>query len=205
MERKNKSGDASPDLPPILVVEDVETDRYAAVKLLGASFANPVLEAANGEEAIALIEQSLANRGNTVPCLALIDLRLPKITGQKLLDWCAKVGALKETVFGILTNYPADATVSTTHHNIPVFAKPLNAPGIASWLATDPRVKVEHNGGRRRISRSSSGQTSLQAEYDSQEGELGKMQKAAEATRESIERIKKILREEPKGKSRRKD
>lgn len=205
MERKNHSGDANADLSPILVVEDVETDRYAAVKLLGASFANPILEAADAEEAIRLIESSLAQRGNALPCLALIDLRLPKISGQQFLDWCAKVGALKETVFGILTNFPADATVSTTHHNIPVFAKPLNAPGIAAWLATDPRVKVEVNAGRRRIILSNTGQTTIQAAYESQEGDLNEIQKNAEATRVSLERIKKILRDEPRAKARRKE
>ena len=71
-------------LSPILVVEDRLTDldltkrAFARRRLL-----NPILEARNGEEALAYIERWEA--GERLPVFILLDLALPKINGLEVL------------------------------------------------------------------------------------------------------------------------
>lgn len=183
-------------LPPILIVEDVEADRYAAARLLGASFENPIMEAADGQAAVGVVEEALAKREDALPCLVLVDLRLPKMSGEQFLKWCGKVGGLRDVAFAVLTNYGDEFSVESGANQIPVFAKPLNAPAIANWLASDLRVRIEQAGGKRRITRSNIPQATVGDAVESQKGDLKKIQDTAAATRESIDRLKKILRDD---------
>lgn len=72
------------ELNPILIVEDRAVDldltkrAFKRKKVL-----NPILEARDGEEALAFIERWDA--GETHPIFILLDLRLPKVNGLEVL------------------------------------------------------------------------------------------------------------------------
>jgi CheY-like chemotaxis protein len=79
----------------ILVVEDNETNRRLFVSLLREKGYH-VLEAADGEEAIAAIQKD-------PPALVLMDISLPKVNGLDVLRICKGKGLLDNTKVYALT------------------------------------------------------------------------------------------------------
>jgi len=68
-------------LPNIILVEDNPDDERLAIRALRkGNVANEILVARNGEEAIALILSA-----DPLPCVVLLDLKLPKIDGLEVL------------------------------------------------------------------------------------------------------------------------
>jgi two-component system cell cycle response regulator DivK len=79
----------------ILVVEDDAVNRKLFVSLLREKGYH-VFEAADGEEAIALIR-------NEAPALVLLDVYLPKVNGPDVLGICRNKGLLDSTKVYALT------------------------------------------------------------------------------------------------------
>jgi two-component system response regulator len=68
-------------LPNIILVEDNPDDERLAIRALRkGKVANDILVARNGEEAINIILNA-----NPLPCVVLLDLKLPKIDGLEVL------------------------------------------------------------------------------------------------------------------------
>ena len=68
-------------LPNIILVEDNPDDERLAIRALRkGKVANEILVARNGEEAINIILTA-----NPLPCVVLLDLKLPKIDGLEVL------------------------------------------------------------------------------------------------------------------------
>jgi CheY-like chemotaxis protein len=68
-------------LRPILLVEDSPDDERLTLRALGRGhLANPILVARNGEEALAILFGP-----GPLPCVVLLDLKLPKIDGLEVL------------------------------------------------------------------------------------------------------------------------
>ncbi|NER22114.1 MAG: response regulator [Symploca sp. SIO1C2] len=68
-------------LRPILLVEDNPDDEILSKRALKRSrVKNPIMVARNGEEALAAIFDA-----KPLPCLVLLDLKLPKIDGLEVL------------------------------------------------------------------------------------------------------------------------
>ena len=71
-------------LSPILLVEDRAADRDLTKRaFVRRRLLNPVLEARDGEEALAYIDRWEA--GDPVPVFILLDLKLPKVGGLEVL------------------------------------------------------------------------------------------------------------------------
>lgn len=90
----------------MLVAEDDEDARLIFVRLFEKiGLTNPVLLAADGEEAIELLAGAGQN-GVPAPVLALLDLRMPKASGLEVLEHIRSVPALAELAVVMLTGSP---------------------------------------------------------------------------------------------------
>jgi CheY-like chemotaxis protein len=73
---------------PILLVEDNPDDvflfRRACAKA-GLKF--PIYSVENGEEGVKFLTQILAEPGALLPCVAFIDIKMPKMNGFEFLQW----------------------------------------------------------------------------------------------------------------------
>lgn len=79
-------------IPLAMVVDDSALDRTLAVQAISGALEN-VLEASDGTEGLALIEERIAN-GEQLPDVIFLDLRMPVLNGLGFLD-------------GLITIWPA--------------------------------------------------------------------------------------------------
>lgn len=76
--------------PPILLVEDEEHDvLFMQIALEQAQADHPLVVARDGQEAIRYLKDTeFGNRReHPLPCLVLLDLRLPRVPGLDVLKW----------------------------------------------------------------------------------------------------------------------
>jgi CheY-like chemotaxis protein len=96
----------------ILLVEDNEDDVFLMRRALRAANINEPLQlASDGQEAIDYLEGTgrFADRAQfPLPCVILLDLKLPYIPGLQVLSWIRFHEALKETPVIVLTSSPED-------------------------------------------------------------------------------------------------
>jgi CheY-like chemotaxis protein len=92
---------------PILHVEDSEEDVFLLQYAFGrADIHSPVHVAANGEEAIDYLagKGKFADRHSfPLPCLVLLDLKLPHKLGLEVLEWIRRQPELKALIVIILS------------------------------------------------------------------------------------------------------
>lgn len=95
------------DEPHILVAEDEDTD----VELLRHAFERvpfPVQMqvARDGQEAVDYLSKCADGHGASypLPCLVLLDLKMPRLDGFQVLAWRLQQPALKDVPFVILTS-----------------------------------------------------------------------------------------------------
>lgn len=102
------------DKRTILVVDDEESESDLLTSVFGAArIPNPLRFVINGQEAIDYLAGNgqFADRGrNPIPCLVLLDLKMPGITGQEVLAWIRNQAALRSLVVIILSSsaFPLD-------------------------------------------------------------------------------------------------
>jgi CheY-like chemotaxis protein len=93
----------------ILLVEDDKVDVMAVKRsFLDLKIANPVIEAANGIEALDWLRGENGREKIEPPCLVLLDLKMPMMGGLEFLDELRKDQALHRTVVFVMTTSTAD-------------------------------------------------------------------------------------------------
>src|SRR6266542_720345 len=94
--------------PPVLYAEDEENDVFLMQRAFRkARITNPLQTASDGAEAIRYLQGAgdYADRKRfPLPCLALLDLNLPRHSGLEIVKWIREQPALKHLPVIILTS-----------------------------------------------------------------------------------------------------
>jgi CheY-like chemotaxis protein len=107
-----------------MVVDDDATIRHALAELL-IDDGHEVVSVENGREALARLRD-----GSPRPCLILLDLMMPVMSGHEFLDHRSKDPELA----GIPTVVITAAAPRNLRHRVPVLYKPLRAHTVLSVL-----------------------------------------------------------------------
>ena len=105
----------------VLVVDDEQDilDTLSElVELAGCS----AMVASNGAEALRLL-------GERLPCLMIVDLRMPVMDGNQLLDAMKKVPEMAKVPVLISTSFPGAAPAG-----VPVVQKPIDINVVWDWM-----------------------------------------------------------------------
>lgn len=90
------------DLPPLLIAEDDPDDLFFARLLVQrADIHNPVVTVEDGEEAVVYLSGAIETQ--RLPCLALLDIKMPILTGFGVLEWARQQPALAEFPFVMMS------------------------------------------------------------------------------------------------------
>lgn len=111
----------SPDHMCVLVVDDEPDIRETlreAVEMAGCT----AILAANGEDALKL----MASRR---PCMVIVDLMMPVMTGLELLQAMQRVPALADLPVVISTSAPRKAPPG-----LPILPKPIDLSALWRWM-----------------------------------------------------------------------
>jgi CheY-like chemotaxis protein len=106
----------------IMLVEDNKDDLFfMKLAIKRAEIQNPLYVACDGEHAIEFLRQaahSTSESGNgaaAIPCLILLDLKLPKLTGHEVLRWIREQPSLKRVPVIVLTASRDDRDIETAY------------------------------------------------------------------------------------------
>jgi CheY-like chemotaxis protein len=96
-----------PSVRPILLAEDVEDDALVIQRVLKrAGIINPIIVVPDGHDAMEYLGGTgmYADREKfPLPGVVLLDLKMPKVGGFEVLEWCKTQPQLKDTLLIILT------------------------------------------------------------------------------------------------------
>lgn len=99
---------------PILLVEDNPVDVDLTLRAFKKqNLTNPIIVARDGEEAIGFIK--LWEKGDPIPVLILLDLKLPKFSGLEVLSEIKSHPDFKTIPIVILTSSGEDADVESAY------------------------------------------------------------------------------------------
>ncbi len=96
---------------PVLYIEDEENDIFFMTRAFDKSgLADRLHVVRNGEQALAYL--TAAAQSGAAPCLVLLDLNLPRISGFEVLQRLRKIGGCEKTPVCVLTSSedPKDIT-----------------------------------------------------------------------------------------------
>jgi len=100
---------------PILLVEDNPVDLDLTLRAFSAQkLSNPIEIARDGEEALAYLDKW--GKGETLPLVILLDLKLPKVSGLEVLEVIKKHPQFKIIPVIILTTSTESADIETAYH-----------------------------------------------------------------------------------------
>ena len=103
---------------PILLVEDEEGDVFfMQLAMKNAGVPNPIQVASDGQQAIDYFQgaRKFSNREEfPLPCLVLLDLKLPRVMGLDVLKWIRQQPEVSTTVV-ILTSSREEADIATAY------------------------------------------------------------------------------------------
>lgn len=126
----------------VLYVEDEENDaifmRYAWKKV---GLANPLQVVNDGQQAMRYLagEGKFTNRAeHPMPCLVLLDLKLPKVSGFEVLKWIRDQPALRTLQVIVFTSSNQSQDIHTAHalHANAYLVKPPDAEGLAQLVTS---------------------------------------------------------------------
>jgi CheY-like chemotaxis protein len=92
----------------ILLVDDDKVDVMAVRRSFRElKIANPIIEAQNGIEALARLRGENGYEKVRLPCLILLDLNMPRMSGLEFLDKLREDEALRSTLVFVMTTSDA--------------------------------------------------------------------------------------------------
>jgi CheY-like chemotaxis protein len=101
-------------IQPVLLVEDNPVDLDLTLRAFSSQkFNNPIDVARDGEEALEYLEK--LEEDSLLPLVILLDLKLPKISGLKVLEVIKKHPVLKTIPVVILTTSSESTDVETAY------------------------------------------------------------------------------------------
>jgi len=127
--------------PPILYAEDDENDAFLANRAFEkAEILNPLVVVSDGKAAIEYLAGTgqYANRTEyPLPCLILLDLKLPRVSGLEVLKWIRSQPSVCTLPVLMLTSSNQDGDV---HRAYILGAKKfdLATDKIRQWLGRSP-------------------------------------------------------------------
>jgi CheY-like chemotaxis protein len=121
----------------ILLVEDDPNQVLFLKRALGkVNITNPLRVATNGEKAILY----LADRSHEPPSLVLLDLKVPRVKGMKVLEWIRSQPDLRETPVVVVTSSiePDDRRRADELGVLAYLCKPVYAEGLLELMDMVP-------------------------------------------------------------------
>jgi CheY-like chemotaxis protein len=104
---------------PVLLVEDEENDVFfMRIAFDRAGVKNPLVVASDGREAISYLHGDGKygdRRQHPVPCLVLLDLRLPQVPGLEVLKWIRGQPSLNHLPVIVCSSSCQDSDVKAAH------------------------------------------------------------------------------------------
>ncbi|MBA3936980.1 MAG: response regulator [Planctomycetes bacterium] len=126
-------------IPEILLIEDRQDDRelFAAALLVSGVRARLTC-AADAIEAVVRLNRLGAVNGSTLPALIVLDLGLPGLKGQTLLQVIRTAYGPREVAIIVLTGSqrPADKDICSTWAISDYMVKPQNYADLVGWVRT---------------------------------------------------------------------
>ena len=105
-----------------MLIEDNEDDAFfMKLALKKAGVENPLFVATDGQRAIELFQEAINGMDRdedgspVIPCLVLLDLKLPKLRGHDVLKWIRQQPALKTVPVVVLSASPDDHDIETAY------------------------------------------------------------------------------------------
>jgi CheY-like chemotaxis protein len=93
----------------VLLVEDNPIDREAVQRaFVKHRIANPIVEAADGVEALAILRGEVPDKPLERPYIVLVDLNMPRMNGIELISALRADKALSDSVIFVLTTSRSD-------------------------------------------------------------------------------------------------
>jgi CheY-like chemotaxis protein len=118
----------------IMLIEDNEDDLFfMKLAMNKAGIQNPLYMASDGQEAMELLREVADGTGaRTIPCLILLDLKLPKVPGHEVLKWIREQPSLKTIPVIVLTASRDDRDIETAYQlgANSYFAKPSETDAL---------------------------------------------------------------------------
>ena len=121
----------------LLLVEDNETDIEVFKRALRKTgFSYPVTVAHDGVEALAVLRGNGESTPLEWPCVALLDLNMPRMNGQEFLAEVRADPALSDLVVFVLTtsDAPRDKAMAYKHNVAGYILKTIHGPSIGDIL-----------------------------------------------------------------------
>jgi CheY-like chemotaxis protein len=123
----------------LLVEDDPNQVLFLERALAKVHISNPLRVAKTGEQAVLY----LADRSNEPPSLVLLDLRVPRVKGLKVLEWIRSQPDLKDTPVVIVTSSiePDDRRRADQLGVVAYLCKPVNAEGLLELMEMVPWLR----------------------------------------------------------------
>jgi CheY-like chemotaxis protein len=123
----------------LLVEDDPNQVLFLERALAKVKISNPLRVAKNGEQAVLY----LADRSNEPPSLVLLDLKVPRIRGMKVLEWIRGQPDLRETPVVVITTSiePADRRRADELGVLAYLCKPVYAEGLLELMGMVPWLR----------------------------------------------------------------
>jgi len=142
---------------PLLLAEDDENDLFFMQRAFKqAKIANPLFRVKDGEEAIAYLqgEGGYADRKEfPLPCLILLDLKMPRRNGFEVIAWVRAQPVLKRLPIVVLTSSQQDPDINRAYElgANTYLVKPVKFEGLVEmmkalhlyWLMLAEKPSVE--------------------------------------------------------------
>jgi CheY-like chemotaxis protein len=128
--------------PSVLLVEDNPADANLVEEALQeAQLDCELCIMTNGEQVIQLIEKLEEDKAKQLPDLVLLDLNLPKVTGDAVLERVRRSSRCRDAKVFIISSSdaPTDRKRAMELGAIGYFSKPSN---LAEYMEIGPRVRA---------------------------------------------------------------